>query len=179
MYRKTLLILLIIFAVCGCAQYTYFGSIEEQDSDGNMRTNLVYWTKTERKLWFDESSGSIKLLTECSLSTVNFDEKENGIIFYNTGGNEGVSHPVNINEPCGEILDVKKINKLTEGTLRLKIYCKNVDEEFTEGNHAYLKAKDGVYEFQIIRGKSTEFEDGVPKRPDCRETNNTTSINIK
>ena len=31
---------------------------------------------------------------------------------------------------------------------------------------AYLKAKDTIYVFDIIRKKSSEFEDGVPKRPE-------------
>ncbi len=168
MTRRTLFVFLLIIFLCGCAQYTYYGTIEEKDSDGNERIHLFYWTKTERKLWFDEPSGSVRLLTECSLSTVNFDETENGITFYNTGSHEGVTRSVNIKEPCGEILDVKKIDKLTEGTLRLKIYCKFIEDGFTVGNHAYLKAQDGIYEIQIARKKSTEFEDGVPRRPDCR-----------
>ncbi len=171
MIRKTFFVIFLIVVVGGCAQYTYHGTIEELDADGNMRTHLVYWTKTERKLWFDESSGSVRLLTQCSLNTVNFDESEDGIIFYSTINDEGVTRPVNLKEPCGRLIGVKKINQLTEGTLLLEIYCKFVADEFASGNHTYIKARDGVYEFQIIRDKSQVFEDGVPKRPDCPEMN--------
>ena len=174
MTRKVIFVILLIVVVGGCTQYTYHGTIEELDADGNMRTHLVYWTKTERKFWFDESSGSIRLLTQCSLRTINFDESEDGIIFYSTINDEGVLRDdeskipeIGLKEPCGRIIGVKKINQLEEGTLRLEIYCKFVAHKFASGNQTYIKARDGVYEFQIIREESLAFKNGVPKRPVC------------
>ncbi|MCK4526619.1 hypothetical protein KAW18_04545 [candidate division WOR-3 bacterium] len=168
-YKKIYLLFLISVVFTGCTRYTYYGAIRAEDSVGEMKQHLIYWTRTERLLWFDECSGTIRLLTEGSLETIPFDETEKGIIFRYIPTHKGVTHPVGIGEACGEILDVKEIKELTEGALRLKIYCTYDSTDFTVGtlsDHAYLKAKDTIYVFDIIRKKSSEFEDGVPKRPE-------------
>lgn len=169
MHRKILILFLVVAVFTGCTQYVYYGVIESEDCSGEMRNHLVYWTKTERLFWFDECSGSIRLLTECSLETVAFDETEKGIIFRCTSNHKGVIHPVEIGESCGKILGVRKISEIGGGLLLLEIYCEYNPDEFTIGNHSYLKAKDQAYEFMIIKKKSSVFEDGVPKRPECRD----------
>lgn len=171
MKRKIYLLFLFVFIFTGCAQYTYYGSIEKEDSQGKIRKHLVYWTNTERVFWFDEYSEVIRLLTECSLETVAFKEtKENGIIFScSSREQKGVDRDVEIGEPCGKILNIKKVKEFEGDTLRLAIYCQYVpeDSEFTQGNHSYLKA--GTYAFGIVKVKSSELKDGVPLRPECRE----------
>ena len=169
MNKKIFIFFLLIAVFTGCNQYVYYGIIESDDCSGEMRNHLIYWTKTERLLWFDECSGSIRLLTECSLETIAFDETENGIIFRCTANHKGVTHPVDLGEFCGKIIGVKKIDELSEGVLLLEVYCEYDGDDFTIGNHSYLKAQDEPYEFNVIRKKSSEFENGVPKRPECRE----------
>ncbi|MCK4352567.1 hypothetical protein KAW65_04075 [candidate division WOR-3 bacterium] len=171
MKRKAYLLLLLILIFVGCTQYTYYGSLESKDSQEKMRKHLVYWTKTERIMWFDECSEVVRLLTECSLETVAFKETErDGIIFRcPSKEHKGVDRNVEIGEPCGEILNAKKVKELTDDTLRLVIYCQYVPEDsgFTVGNHSYLKA--GTYAFCIVKTKSSEFKGSVPTRPECRE----------
>ncbi|MDD5530231.1 MAG: hypothetical protein PHX21_09410 [bacterium] len=171
MKRKVWVLLLFVFIFTGCTQYTYYGSIESEDSSGKMRKHLVYWTKTERVLWFDECSEVVRLLTECSLETIAFKETEkDGIVFISPSEeHKGVGKIVEVGEPCGKILNAKKVKELTDDTLRLAIYCQYVleDSGFTVGNHSYLKA--GTYAFGIVKAKSSEFKGGVPTRPECRE----------
>jgi hypothetical protein len=86
-----------MFALCsmiilsGCAShYVYQGELSALDSASHVRTFLVYWTRTERPLWFDTAEGGVRLLTECSLNDLYFKEQENGIIFERREGDRGV-----------------------------------------------------------------------------------------
>jgi len=160
-------LLIVFLAGCGTT-YVYYGTIEDENSVGEERTHLIYWKKTERPLWYDECDGSVRLLTECSRETIEFQEREDGIIFRRPENYHiGVTHTVEEKESCGEILNAKKVSELTEGKLLLKIYCTYDYGDFTEGDHSYLKARDEAYEFDIIRKKSSEFKEGVPPRPEC------------
>jgi hypothetical protein len=168
MIRKKFLLLLLITIFVGCTTYVYYGGIEAEDSSGEMRNHLLYWTKTERMLWFDECSEIIRLLTECSNETVIFKETEDGIVFPSNPYYKKVIYHADMLEPYGKILDVKKVSELTEDKLRLVIYCEYDSTEFTTGNHHILKAKEEPYEFDIMRKKSSEFKNGVPEPPECR-----------
>lgn len=168
MYRKYILII-IIFFLSSCSTYVYYGKIKALDSKGKDRHHLIYWTKTERTLWFDEVSGSIRLLTECSNRTVNFDETEDGIFFRCTPQDEGVGREVALNGPCGEVLNYKKVKNIPEGNLELKIYCQALTDDFSVGMQEYLMAGDSVYVFQVVKTEKDSFADGAPPRPDCRD----------
>jgi hypothetical protein len=170
-YKKFSFMFLLIVFLSGCGTtYVYYGTIEDENSLGKEREHLLYWRKTERPFWYDECDGSVRLLTECSRETIEFKETADGIIFIRPKNYHiGVTHDVKSGEPCGEILNAKKISDLTEGKLLLKIYCTYDYSDFTSGDHSYLKAQDEAYEFDIIREKSSEFESGAPKRPECRE----------
>ncbi len=169
-YKKFSLMFLLIIFLSGCGTtYVYYGFIEGENSLGEERKHLVYWRKTERPLWYDECDGSLRLLTECSRETIEFQERKDGIIFRRPENYHiGVTHNVKKGEPCGEILNAKKVSELTEGKLLLKIYCTYDYSDFTKGDHSYLKARDEAYEFGIIRKKSSNFEKGAPSRPECR-----------
>jgi hypothetical protein len=170
-YRKFSLMFLLIVFLAGCGTtYVYHGTLIGENSIGEEREFQIRWKKTERPLWFDECDGSIRLLTECSFEKINFDEGEDGIIFECPSSKHiGVTHDVEVGEPCGEILNAKKIIELKEGKLKLKIYCMCDTGGFIEGDHSYLKARDEAYEFDVIREKSSEYEDGVPPPPECRK----------
>ena len=169
-YKKLTLIFLLIIFLSGCGTtYVYYGILEGENSVEVEREHLIYWRKTERPLWFDECDGSIRLLTECSYETILFDETEGGIIFRCPPNHIGVTRTVSEGEPCGEILNAKKISDLNEGKLMFEIYCTYDYDEFTTGDHSYLKAQDKIYEVDIVRKKNSEFEGGAPERPECRE----------
>lgn len=170
MYRKMIMILLVVI-LSGCTRYTYYGQIEAEDSDGNLRNHLIYWTKTERILWYDEISGAAWLLTECSLRTVVFDETENGIFFRCTPNDSVVIEDGNMWNMCGEILNADRFAELSDGDMEVKIYSTFLGDDFTIGNHSYLKASQNKYDFIIKREESSEFNDGAPNRPECREMN--------
>ena len=166
-YKRIILIIFLVF-ITGCTTYVYYGGIESEDSSGEMRNHLIYWTKSDRMLWFGECSEVIRLLTECSYETVVFKETEDGIIFPPDPNYKKVIYQEDASKPYGQVLDVSKVSELTEGTLRLVIYCEYDSTEFTVGNHHTLKAREEPYEFDIIRKRSSEFVHGVPERPDCR-----------
>jgi hypothetical protein len=168
-YSRVALLVILVTLVVGCGTtYVYYGQIRAENSEGEQAEHLVYWRKTVRPLWFDECDGSIRLLTcRRSLEKISFDETEDGIIFRQTGNHKGVSSPVAINEPCGRILNAKKISELGEGPLMLVIYCTYDYQPFTSGEHSYLKAREEPYEFPIQRKNSSEFPDGAPKAPEC------------
>lgn len=169
-YKKFSLIFLLLVFISGCGTtYVYYGLFEEENSAGEEREHLIYWTKTVRPFWFDECDGSMRLLTGCSYETILFDETEDGIVFRCTPYHIGVTHTVEAGGLCGEILNTKKIGELAEGKLMLKIYCAYNYDEFTEGDHSYLQAQEDVYEIDIKRKKISEFGGNVPKRPECSE----------
>jgi len=70
---KALAVALVLAALSGCAQVAYFGRLEAQDSADTPREVVVYWTKTERMLWFDTVSGGVRVLTECSANTLDYE----------------------------------------------------------------------------------------------------------
>jgi len=163
MIRKKLFVLLIFTLFIGCATYVYYGEITAEDSSGEMRDHLIYWTKTTRVLGFDECSEVVRLCTEHSYETIVFKETEDGIIFPRNPEYKKVIFQTDTAGPYGKILDAMKVRELKEGKLRLAIYCEFDSTVFTLGDHHTLKAREAPYEFDIIRKKSSDFKNGVPK----------------
>lgn len=168
MIRKKLFVLLIFTLFIGCATYVYYGELSSEDSSGEMRNHLIYWTKTSRVIGFDECSEVIRLCTERSYATIVFKETEEGIIFPRDPEYKKVVLQTDTAGPYGKILDAEKVSELKEGKLRLVIYCEFDSTDFTSGDHHTLKAREAPYEFDILRKKSSEFGNGVPK---CSDTN--------
>jgi hypothetical protein len=168
MKKRLIIAVLVILTLSGCSSYVYFGSIETRDSDGEMREHLIYWFRTERTLWFDEASGSIRLLTECSTRTMNFDETETGIIFRRSSEDKADSGEISINDACGRIIGYSRIEDIPEGLLELEVFCHPLPNEFSTAQRAYIMSGDTVYVFNVIRMDRDEFEGGAPKRTDCR-----------
>ena len=166
-----LVLFVVLLAGCGTTYY-YYGCIEAENSVGEMRSHLIRWSRTERPFWYDECSETIELLAESSNYTVNFLEKEEGIVFLRTQDHKGAVPGVDTSEPCGLILGAEKVKDLGEGTLRLKIFCVFDSTEATMGTmsqNAYLKAREEPYKFYILRKKSSEFEGRMPSFSECRE----------
>ncbi len=165
---RTGIAILLFLVVSSCTRYVYYGELESPDSSGKVRRHLVYWTRTERPLWFDEVSGSIRILTECSNRTVNFDETGEGIVFRRTPGDSGLDTTVALNESCGRILKYQRIKDIPEGDLKLELHCMPLTDEFSISNHKYLMARDSSYTVRIVRKEGAAFKSGTPERPECR-----------
>jgi hypothetical protein len=165
-FRKVFLVLWLVFLL-NCTTYVFYGEIRAEDSAGEMRNHLIYWTKTDRLLWFDECSETVRLLTERSLETVVFKETGNGIIF----DDPNYRKVIHADDPelLGKILSSQKVKDLNEGVLELVLYATYDSTEFTIGDHHTLMAREEPYEFDVMKKKSSEFEDGVPKRPATHE----------
>ncbi len=168
-----LLGLVLLLGAAGCGtQYVYHDTITAQSSIGEDRDFLVWWSRTERRLWFDGVQGSIRLLTECSPNSVNFDEQESGIVFELRPGFDeaALDDVIGPGGACGTILDAKQIKELGEGTLRLTIRCRPLvdDEGFSTAPNPYLAGAEEPYVFQIRRTRADEFEGGAP-RLECDE----------
>ena len=163
-------IIIVLAALQGCAQYTYFGRMEAPDSANQKREIVVYWTKTERTLWFDTVSGGVRLLTECSTNTVDYEEKPEGIVFLRRPEDVPVGRHIAVNAPCGSVLGATHIEALDTGALELTIHCRpDTSNEFAvTALLNYLQAREAPYQFHIERAKSDEIPGGAPKPRACR-----------
>ena len=144
-------IVLSALLAAGCTSYLHVGRIEAEDSSGAHREVLLYWNSTERRIWFDETSGTAWMKTQCSLRTVTFVQREDGVYFFATPEDaplEGNSQPGMV---CGRVLNVRSLEDIQSGPLQVTIICKpKMDSEgFTLPRNAYLKARSEPYTFPI------------------------------
>jgi hypothetical protein len=163
-------LLVALFLLTGCAHnYVYSGVLEAEDSTGKMRQHLLYWLKTERPIWFDTVEGSVRMLPQCSLNTVAYDEQPNGIVFrLRQGADKKIIGPA---EPpiCGEVLSAKRIKDLVEGQVELTVLCADTPQDDLDRPKPYLKARDQPYGFTASKREVPNFSDegNVPARPKC------------
>lgn len=167
---RTLALALALAALSGCAQYTYFGRIEAQDSAEKTREVIVYWHRTERKLWFDTVAGGVRVLTECSTNTLDYEEKPQGIVFLLRPGDVPVERAIALGEPCGRVLGAQRIKDLGTGTLELTQHCKpdSSNEFAVTATVNYLKARAEPYRFPIEKAPTDDVPGGAPKPRLCR-----------
>ena len=70
-----LLELLSSVLLAGCAHnFVYSGTIDAQDSTGIVQPYILYWTKTDRPLWFDTTDGAVHILP-CNANVLDYDER--------------------------------------------------------------------------------------------------------
>ncbi len=171
MRRLTQVVLLSgLVIVTGCARnYVYSGTLQAPDSQGAMRTHLLYWNKTERPLWFDTAEGSVRMLSQCSLNTVAYDEQPTGIVFRARERDKKVVGKV---EPdlsrriCGQMLDANRVADLPDGRVRVTVYCEDAPPDELSRPQPYVKAREQPYEFTISRRAVSDFSE-IPVRPRC------------
>ena len=163
-------IVVLLAVLQGCAQYTYFGRMEAQDSASREREIVVYWTKTERMLWFDTVSGGVRVLTECSTNAIDYEEKPEGIVFLRRPGDVPVGREIALNAPCGSVLGATRVEALGTGTLDLTMHCRpDTSNEFAiTALVNYVQAREAPYRFRIVKAKSDEIPGGAPKPRVCR-----------
>ena len=167
---KALAVALVLAALSGCAQVAYFGRLEAQDSADTPREVVVYWTKTERMLWFDTVSGGVRVLTECSTNTLDYEEKPQGIVFLRRPGDVPVGRAIALGEPCGRVLGAARVQDLATGALELTVNCRpDASNEFAVSSVVnYPQAREAPYRFTIEKAPAKEVPGGAPKPRACR-----------
>ena len=171
MKTMTAVLVATAFLISGCVQYTYFGRIAAKDSADKDREAVAYWTKTERMFWFDTASGGVRVRTECSANTLDYEEKPQGSVFLRQPTDVPVERGIAIGAPCGTVLNAKRVNDLDVGPLDLTVHCRpDTSNEFAVSAVVnYLQARETPYRFHIEKKRTADISDGAPKTRPCRE----------
>lgn len=159
---------LVQVLLTGCATtYLYEGRLRANDSSGTMREHVVYWNRTHRRFWFDSASGSVTLLSACSTSSLQYDEREGGI-FFRRRGSDHILVP-NERGVCGEVMGAKSVADLSEPEIQLTVYCVPEADEFSvAAPDAYLGARHEPYTIPVVkRAIGEDLRQDAPKRPVC------------
>ncbi len=160
-------LLLMVLVLSGCAhRYVYSGSVEDLDSRGNMGQHLIYWNKTERLFWYNSREGSVRILPQCSLNTLAYDEQPHGIIFRARDRDKPVLESLPDKGVCGRILNADRIVDLPEGSIRVTVSCEDAPQDDLDSPQPYLKAREKPYAFPVTRKEVSDFSE-IPKRPEC------------
>ena len=166
-------LLVTTLLLSGCAHnYVYSGALDAEDSTGKTRKHLLYWNRTERPIWFDTMEGSVRMLPQCSLNTVAYDEQPGGIVFRARENDKKVIGDV---EPklqervCGRVLGENRIKDLAEGTVEVTVLCEDAPADEFSRPKPYLKASERPYPFPVTKREVPNFSDegNIPKRPRC------------
>lgn len=166
---KRLPCLLLAMALSGCAHhYLYSGMLEAPDSLGHLRRHLLYWNATVRPLWFDSREGSVRILPQCSLNTLDYDEQPGGILFRKRERDEPVLERANGADVCGRILHADRIVDLRPGRIDVTVDCRDALRDAFDTPQPYLEARETPYQFQVARREVKEFSE-IPTRPACKE----------
>jgi hypothetical protein len=158
-----------LLLLAGCAHhYLYSGMLEAPDSLGQVRQHLLYWNTTVRPLWFDSREGSVRILEQCSLSTLNYDEQPAGIVFRQRERDEPVLERAKVTHLCGRILHRDRIVDLRPGRIDVTVDCRDRPRDRFDTPQPYLQAREAPYQFQVARREVKDVSE-IPTRPACRE----------
>lgn len=154
----------------GCATYLYTSEGVARDASGKERQVVLFWTTTERKLWYDSTSGPVTLLTECGADAIQFDERPEGMVFRRRPNDvPAVPGAPAGGDVCGRILGASRLRDLDAGELKLAIYCRREADEFTvAGTDAYPAASTAPYVFRVAKRRIKDLAAEAPARPSCR-----------
>lgn len=138
------IVLASLVILTGCSHYFY--SARKPNADGRGHEAVASWSVTERALWFDESSETVRVTLQCG-KTIPFQQRENGlyVLFDPTVWSE--PRTLGGEQYCGQVTGATTLADLQEGRpLSLALWCKPVidDEGFTieapilpSGNHLF------------------------------------------
>lgn len=167
--RRQLVGLLIGAALCSnaCTTWQYSGQIDARTSDGRDVKALAHWQKTHRALWFDTVSGAVRVQTQCSLNTLVYSEREDGIVLALTPELELAEGVDPQSRHCGRVLDAERIGDLDTGELRVEVRCVAAIDEFSAvpGRKPFIAARAEPWVFTIERTESPR----APKVAACTE----------
>jgi hypothetical protein len=144
-----------------------------EDSQGEERDIVMYWTKTDLLLGRTKA-GSARLLTECGVP-IRFDQRPEGVLFRGTPGDDALAGGTtpNVSEfECGRFTDHETLTEIQDGRVSFVIECVPVTDEFSAFPRTYIAASEKPYEIQVtsvmersIFGKTFEG----PEPPVCRD----------
>lgn len=136
----------------GCTNYIYEGQWSAPDAYGKERHYLLYWPKTEQLLGTTKAGPAV-LLTECSLTKIDFDDQPQGIIFRGEQGRDhlpGSASSEERDQACGKILDYTRLSDVPAGDIQLKIDCEPISDEFATQPRNYPKARPEPYVIPVV-----------------------------
>ena len=164
-----LTLLLVLITLQGCANSLYQSEISAQDSQGQTRQFVLYWTKTEPIIG-EPKAGPAVLLTQCGVP-VTFVEQPGEIVFRGVPGQDRLANQDMLPEDriCGRFVGETTFIDLEAGILSLTMVCEPIIGDFSV-NRAYLKASPDLYQFQVSGKKSWSLfgkRPDAPKPPAC------------
>lgn len=122
---------LLASLLAGCTQH-YF-SARMPNADGRGHAALASWSVTERALWFDESSETVRVQLECGL-TVAFQEREGGIYVLDDPSVWSGARALAGGTYCGRVVGASTLLDIAAGEpLTVELWCDRRwdDEELT------------------------------------------------
>lgn len=135
---------LLAFVAAGCTQYHYYA--RKPNADGRGHEALASWSVTERVLWFDESSETVRVTMQCG-RTIPFQEREGGVYVLYDPSVWANPRSVGSAQYCGQVAGIASLDEISEGDdLSLELWCTPLedDEGFTvpapilpSGEHAF------------------------------------------
>jgi len=152
MRRIPYLLMILALVLSGCTNYMYQGQFTGPDAYGKERHFLLYWPKTEQLIGTTKAGPAI-LLTECSLTRIDFDDQPQAIIFRGEPGRDrlaGQPSTVERDQTCGKILNYAKLADVPAGNLQLEIDCEPMSDEFAVQPRNYLKASREPYQVTVM-----------------------------
>jgi hypothetical protein len=125
------IVFLTLVAITGCSHYIY--SARKPNADGRGHEAVASWSVTERALWFDESSETVRVTLQCG-KTIPFQQRDDGlyVLFDPTVWSE--PRTIGADQYCGQVSGAATLADLEEGhPLSLELWCQPVidDEGFT------------------------------------------------
>lgn len=165
-----------LLVISGCTNALYQGELTAPDAYGNERHFILYWTRTEPLLGQDKAGPAI-LLTECSLTRIDFSDQAEGVVFRGMPGEDrlsGATDTVALGQVCGILSDVSSLRQAGVGTLEVRIDCQPLPpDEFAVSKRNYLAASPPSHSFNIIEAKREWSFLGQtlagPEPPACRQ----------
>jgi hypothetical protein len=119
------------------------------------------------------------LMSECSTRNLAFTEREDGIYFFGTPGNDQLIDETPVpsqNTHCGMINNELKFTNIQAGPVNVKILCSAVIDDFSvitdSGSPPYIKARKEPYTFEIKESSNWGFFGEIPEapsKPECRQ----------
>jgi len=164
-----------LLLLSGCTNALYQGELTALDAYGKERSFLLYWTRTEPLVGHAKAGPAI-LLTECSLTRIDFTDQADGVVFRGTPGEDrlaGATDTVELNQVCGAIEGLTSLRDAKAGPLAVRIDCEPMPPDvFAAFPRNYLAASPPAHRIEIVEALHVWSLFGktlpAPQPPQCR-----------
>ena len=148
---KRIVTCLLVAALSGCAHYNYYA--RKANADGQGHEALAYWSVTERAVWFDESSETVRVKMQCG-KTVPFQERKGGVFVLYDGALWANPRTIEGAQYCGQVQGVAQVADLKAGDkLSLELWCDASTDDEGFSVPAPILGK-GTHEFDVVQRSS-------------------------